>query len=113
MNTQFKRFKMLALQTMAGEGLKNDANNATSCFWRILMTYFVSVGSYNGNQNCVEHLIVETAINFCQTTPYLSLLSDFVRLSVVLGVVLQLSKLWRNDSRSTCKQNAFIWPNCD
>ena len=32
MNTHFKRFIILAVQTMAGEGLKNDANNATSCF---------------------------------------------------------------------------------
>ena len=32
MNTHFRRFKMLALQTMAGEELKNDDTNATSCF---------------------------------------------------------------------------------
>ena len=32
MNTNFQRFKMLALQTMAGDELKDDVNNATSSF---------------------------------------------------------------------------------
>ena len=30
MNTNFGIFKMLALRTMAGDGLKDDVNNATS-----------------------------------------------------------------------------------
>ena len=32
MNTNFGRFKMLALRTMAGDELKDDVNNATSSF---------------------------------------------------------------------------------
>ena len=32
MNTHFRRFKMLALRTMAGDVLKDDVNDATSCF---------------------------------------------------------------------------------
>ena len=38
---------------------------------------------------------------------YLSLHSDVVRVSVVLGVASQLSKLWRNDSGSTGKKKIF------
>ena len=41
-------------------------------------------------------------------TPYLSLHSDIVRVSVVLvGVAPQLSKLWRNDRGSSGKQKTF------
>ena len=32
MNTHFRRFKMLALRTMAGDMLKDDVNDATSRF---------------------------------------------------------------------------------
>ena len=46
-------------------------------------------------------------VNFCWTMPYLSLHSDLVRVCVVLGVASLLSKLWRNDSGSTGKQNMF------
>ena len=39
MNTNFRRFKMLALRTMADEELKDDANNATSSFKRSSVTF--------------------------------------------------------------------------
>ena len=37
-------------------------------------------------------------VEFCQTKPFVSLHSDVVRVSVVLGVVSQLAKLWQNES---------------
>ena len=57
-------------------------------------------------------MTVETAIKtfyveFCRTTPYISLHCDVVPVSVVLGVVSQLPKLWRNDSGSTGKQKTL------
>ena len=55
MDTYFKRFKMLALRKMAGDLLKDDVNDATSCFEKILMMFCVCVGLYDGNQHCVEH----------------------------------------------------------
>ena len=73
------------------------------------MTFCMYVVLYDGNQ----HRTVETAIKtfyveFCRTTPYVSKLHcDVVPVSVVLGVVSQLPKLWRNDSRSTGKQKTF------
>ena len=33
MNTHFKRLKMLSLQIMTGDALKDDVNNPTSCFF--------------------------------------------------------------------------------
>ena len=39
--------------------------------------------------------------------PYLSLHSEVVRVSAVLGVASQLPKLWRNDRESTGKQKTF------
>ena len=47
-------------------------------------------------------------VDFCQTTPYLSLHSDVVRrVSVVLRVVSQLPKLWQNDSGTIGEQKTF------
>ena len=46
---------MLALRTMAGDAVKDDANDATSIFKRILMTFCMCVSLYDGNQHCVEH----------------------------------------------------------
>ena len=43
MNTNFGRFKMIALRTMAGNELKDDVNNATSSFKRRSMTFFACV----------------------------------------------------------------------
>ena len=40
---------------MAGKALKDDANDATYFFKRILMTFCMCVDLYNGNQHCVEH----------------------------------------------------------
>ena len=54
-------------------------------------------------RNCNYTVYVE----FCRTTPYLSLHSDIVRVSVALAVVSQLSKLWRNDRGPTGKQKTF------
>ena len=62
MNTHFRRFKMLSLQIMTGDALKDDVNNPTSCFLRILMTFCVFVGLHDVNQHCVEHRTVEIAI---------------------------------------------------
>ena len=53
MYTNFGRFKMLALRTMAGDEHKDDVNNATSSFrWRS-MTFCMRVGLYDGNQHCI------------------------------------------------------------
>ena len=50
MNTNFRRYKMLALRTMAGDKLKDDVNNATSSFKRSSMTFCMCVGLYDRNQ---------------------------------------------------------------
>ena len=55
MNTDLRRFKMLALRTMAGDELKDDVNNATSSFKRSSMTFCMCVCLYNRNQLCIEH----------------------------------------------------------
>ena len=55
MNTNFRRFKMLALRTMAGDELKDDVNNATSSFKRSSMTFCMCVCLYKRNQLCIEH----------------------------------------------------------
>ena len=47
MSTNFRRFKMLALRTMAGEALKDEVNDATSFVKRNLMTICVCVGLYD------------------------------------------------------------------
>ena len=67
------------------------------------------VSFYDGNKHCVEHLDCRNRnktfyVEFCRTTPYLSLHNDIVCVSVALGVASQLSKLWQNDRRSTGKQ---------
>ena len=49
MNTNFGRFKMLALRTMAGDELKDDVNNATSSFKRSSMTFCTCVCLYDRN----------------------------------------------------------------
>ena len=54
MDTEFGRFKMLALRTMAGE-VKDDVNNATSSFKRSSMTFCMYVCLYDHNQLCLEH----------------------------------------------------------
>ena len=40
---------------MAGDALKDDVNDATSCFKKILMTFCVRLSLYDGNQHCVVH----------------------------------------------------------
>ena len=55
MNTNFRRFKTLALQTMAGDALKVDVSDATSISLRIFMTFYMSVSLYDGNKHCVKH----------------------------------------------------------
>ena len=55
MNTKIRRFKTLALQTMAGDALKVDVNDATSIFKRICMTFCMCVSLYDGNKHYVEH----------------------------------------------------------
>ena len=55
MNTNFGRFKLLALRTMAGDELKDDVNNATSSFKRSSMTFCMCVCLYDRNQLCIEH----------------------------------------------------------
>ena len=55
MDTNFGRFKMLALWTMAGDEVKDDVNNATSSFKGSLMTFCMCVYLYDHNQRCIEH----------------------------------------------------------
>ena len=55
MNTNLRRFKMLALWTMAGDELKDNVNNATSSFKRSSMTFCMFVCLYDRNQVCIEH----------------------------------------------------------
>ena len=55
MSTNFRRFKTLALLTMAGDALKVDVNDATSNFKRICMAFCMCVSLYDGNKHCVEH----------------------------------------------------------
>ena len=54
MNTNFRRFKTLTLRNMAGDKLKDYVDDATSLVYRILMTFFMCVGLYDGNQHCVQ-----------------------------------------------------------
>ena len=55
MDTNFGRFKMLALRTMAGDEVKDDVNNATSSFKRSSMTFCMCVCLYDHNQLGIEH----------------------------------------------------------
>ena len=55
MNTNFRRFKTLALRTIADNVLKVDIHDATSIVERIFITFCMCVSLYNGNKNCVEH----------------------------------------------------------
>ena len=55
MNTHFRRFKTLALRTMADDAFKVDVNDATSIFLRIFMTFCMCLSLYDGNKHCVEH----------------------------------------------------------
>ena len=55
MNSNFRRFKTLALRTAAGGALKVDVNDATSNFERICMTFCMFLSLYDGNEHCVEH----------------------------------------------------------
>ena len=54
MNTNFRRFEMLALRTIAGDELKDDVNNAMSSFKRSSMTFCMCVCLYDRNQLCIE-----------------------------------------------------------
>ena len=66
MNTNFGRFKMLALRTMADDELKDDFNNATSSFKRSLMTFCMCVRLYDRNQICIYNTRTgETALKHC------------------------------------------------
>ena len=55
METNFGRFKMLALRTLAGDELKDDVNNPTYCFKRSLVTFCMCVDLYDRNQHRTEH----------------------------------------------------------
>ena len=55
MNTNFGRFKKLALRTMAGDELKDDVINVMSSFKRSSMTFCMCVCLYDRNQLCIEH----------------------------------------------------------
>ena len=55
MDTNFRRFKTLALRTMAGDALKVDVNDATSSFLKIYLTFCMCVSLYDGNKHCVQH----------------------------------------------------------
>ena len=55
MNSNFRRFKTLALRTMAGGALEVDVNDATSNFKRTCMTFCMFLNLYDGNEQCVEH----------------------------------------------------------
>ena len=59
------------------------------------------------NTRTVEIAIKTFFVNVCRTTPYLSLHSDIVPVSVALPVAPQLSKLWQSDRRSTGNQKAY------
>ena len=61
LNTNFRRFKMLALRTMAGDALKDDV----IFFLRILVTFCMCVGLYYGNQHCVEQPQLNIYVEFC------------------------------------------------
>ena len=112
MNTNFKRFKTLALRTMAGDALKVDVSDAASICQRILMTFFMCVRLYDGNKHCIgqwdcRNCNLTLYVEFCWTTPNFSLHSDILRVSVVLCVASQLSKLWRKYRGSTSKRKTF------
>ena len=55
MNKNCRRFKMLALQTMAGDALEADVNDATSIFFWTFTMFCMCVSLYDGNKRCVEH----------------------------------------------------------
>ena len=56
MNTNFRRFKTLALQTMSDNALKVDVNDATSIVLEDFMIICRCVSLYDGNKHCVELL---------------------------------------------------------
>ena len=55
MDTNFGRYKMLALQIMAGDEVKDDINNVTSSFKKSLMTFCMCVYLYYHSKLCIEH----------------------------------------------------------
>ena len=55
MDTNFRRFKTLALRTMADDSLKVDVNDTTLIVLKSFMTFCMCVGLYDGNKHCVEH----------------------------------------------------------
>ena len=44
---------MLALRTMTADALKDDVSDA--CLSRMLITFYMCVGLYDGKQHCVEN----------------------------------------------------------
>ena len=55
MDTNFRKFKMLALRTMAGVEVKDDVNNVTSSLKKSSLTFCMCVYLYDHNQLCIEH----------------------------------------------------------
>ena len=111
MNTHFRRFKMLALRTMAGDALKDDVNDTTSIF-KGLMTFCMRVQCMMKISIVQNTRTEETAINnlrwvLSDHVIFKLTYGDVVRVSVMLGVASQLPKLWQNTSGSTGKQEIF------
>ena len=84
------------------------------------MTFCMCVSLYGRNKPCVEQWDCRNRnytfyVEFCRTPPNLSLHSDIVRVSVVLDVASQLSKLWRitGDLLANRKRlNEILWSFC-
>ena len=55
MDTNFGRFEMLALRTMAGDKVKDDVNNVTSSFKKSSVTFCMCDYFDDHNQLCIEH----------------------------------------------------------
>ena len=51
MNTNFRRFKTLALRIMVGDALKVHINDATSIFLEDFMTFCMCVSLCDGNKH--------------------------------------------------------------
>ena len=56
MDTNFGKFKMLAFRFIAGNELKDYANNATLSFKTSSMTLCMCVGLYDLYHNCIKKL---------------------------------------------------------
>ena len=55
MDTNFGRYKMLALQTMADDEVKDDVNNVMSSFQKSSMTFCMCVYLYDHSKLCIDH----------------------------------------------------------